>query len=76
MLKDFNLRLVGLFPLGVEIGKPTHFTVNTKAAGKAKLDVNFTGPAKGDAVKDFDIIDNLDNSYTVKYTPIQQVNGL
>ncbi|PIO31737.1 Filamin-A [Aquarana catesbeiana] len=64
----------GLNKSGVEIGKPTHFTVNTKAAGKAKLDVNFTGPAKGDAVKDFDIIDNLDNSYTVKYTPVQQGN--
>ncbi|KAG9477855.1 hypothetical protein GDO78_013048 [Eleutherodactylus coqui] len=64
----------GLNKTGVEIGKPTHFTVNTKAAGKAKLDVNFTGPAKGDAVKDFDVIDNLDNSYTVKYTPVQQGN--
>ncbi|XP_044124640.1 filamin-A isoform X1 [Bufo gargarizans] len=64
----------GLNKSGVEIGKPTHFTVNTKAAGKAKLDVNFTGPAKGDAVKDFEVIDNLDSSYTVKYTPVQQGN--
>ncbi|XP_040261119.1 filamin-A isoform X1 [Bufo bufo] len=64
----------GLNKSGVEIGKPTHFTVNTKAAGKAKLDVNFTGPAKGDAVKDFEVIDNLDNSHTVKYTPVQQGN--
>ncbi|XP_030049986.1 filamin-A isoform X2 [Microcaecilia unicolor] len=64
----------GLHRSGVEIGKPTHFTVGTKGAGKAKLDVQFTGPAKGDAVKDFDIIDNHDNSYTVKYTPVQQGN--
>ncbi|MEE6526296.1 hypothetical protein FKM82_026864, partial [Ascaphus truei] len=64
----------GLNRSGVEIGKPTHFTVNSKAAGKAKLDVQFTGPAKGEAVRDFDIIDNHDNSYTVKYTPVQQGN--
>uniref|UniRef100_A0A6I8RYT2 Filamin A n=1 Tax=Xenopus tropicalis TaxID=8364 RepID=A0A6I8RYT2_XENTR len=64
----------GLNRSGVEIGKPTHFTVNTKAAGKANLDVQFTGPAKGEAVKDFDVIDNHDNTYTVKYTPVQQGN--
>ncbi|XP_069501558.1 filamin-A isoform X4 [Ambystoma mexicanum] len=64
----------GLNKSGVEIGKPTHFTVNTKAAGKAKLDVQFNGPAKGEAVRDFDVIDNHDNSYTVKYTPVQQGN--
>ncbi|XP_053551937.1 filamin-A isoform X2 [Bombina bombina] len=64
----------GLNRSGVEIGKPTHFTVNTKAAGKAKLDVQFTGPTKGEAVRDLDIIDNHDNSYTVKYTPVQQGN--
>lgn len=59
--------------LGVELGKPTHFTVNTKAAGKGKLDVQFSGLAKGDAVRDVDIIDHHDNTYTVKYTPVQQV---
>ncbi|XP_041430934.1 filamin-A isoform X1 [Xenopus laevis] len=64
----------GLNRSGVEIGKPTHFTVNAKAAGKANLDVQFTGPAKGEAVKDFDVIDNHDNTYTVKYTPVQQGN--
>lgn len=58
---------------GVELSKPTHFTVNTKAAGKGKLDVQFSGPAKGDAVRDVDIIDHHDNTYTVKYTPVQQV---
>ena len=58
---------------GVELGKPTHFTVNTKAAGKGKLDVQFSGLAKGDAVRDVDIIDHHDNTYTVKYTPVQQV---
>lgn len=58
---------------GVEVGKPTHFTVLTKGAGKAKLDVHFAGAAKGEAVRDFEIIDNHDYSYTVKYTAIQQV---
>lgn len=59
--------------LGVEVGKPTHFTVLTKGAGKAKLDVHFAGAAKGEAVRDFEIIDNHDYSYTVKYTAVQQV---
>uniref|UniRef100_A0A8C6YKV6 Filamin A n=1 Tax=Naja naja TaxID=35670 RepID=A0A8C6YKV6_NAJNA len=63
----------GLNRTGVEMGKPTHFTVNTKPAGKAKLDVQFTGPAKGDAVRDSEIIDHHDNTYTVRYTPVQQV---
>lgn len=58
---------------GVESGKPTHFTVSTKGAGKAPLDVQFSGPNKGKAVRDFEIIDNYDYSYTVKYTPLQQV---
>lgn len=58
---------------GVELNKPTHFTVSTKGAGKANLDCNFSGPAKGEAVKDFEIINNHDNTHTVKYTPVQQV---
>lgn len=58
---------------GVEVGKPTHFTVLTKGAGKAKLDVQFAGAAKGEVVRDFEIIDNHDYSYTVKYTAVQQV---
>lgn len=57
----------------MEVGKPTHFTVLTKGAGKAKLDVQFAGAAKGEAVRDFEIIDNHDYSYTVKYTAVQQV---
>lgn len=61
---------------GVELGKPTHFTVNAKAAGKGKLDVQFSGLAKGDAVRDVDLIDHHDNTYTVKYTPVQQVATL
>lgn len=60
---------------GVENGKPTHFTVFTKGAGKAPLDVQFNGPMEGDAVKDLDFIDNYDYSHTVKYTPVQQVNS-
>lgn len=55
------------------MGKPTHFTVLTKGAGKAKLNVHFAGAAKGEAVRDFEIIDNHDYSYTVKYTAVQQV---
>lgn len=54
---------------GIESGKPTHFTVLTKGAGKAPLDVSFSAP-----VKDFDVIDNYDYSQTVKYTPSQQVS--
>lgn len=57
----------------MEVGKPTHFTVHTKGAGKAKLDVQFAGPGKGPAVRDFEVIDNHDYSYTVKYTALQQV---
>eukprot|EP00062_Callorhinchus_milii_P024157 gi/632983767/ref/XP_007908811.1/ PREDICTED: filamin-C [Callorhinchus milii] len=64
----------GLSRTGVEVGKPTHFTVYTKGAGKAKLDVQFVGIARGEAVRDFEIIDNHDYSYTVKYTAIQQGN--
>ncbi|XP_011794954.1 PREDICTED: filamin-C isoform X1 [Colobus angolensis palliatus] len=64
----------GLNRTGVEVGKPTHFTVLTKGAGKAKLDVQFAGTAKGEAVRDFEIIDNHDYSYTVKYTAVQQGN--
>uniref|UniRef100_A0A8C1FQE8 Filamin B n=1 Tax=Cyprinus carpio carpio TaxID=630221 RepID=A0A8C1FQE8_CYPCA len=66
----------GLARAGVESGKPTHFTVYTKGAGKAPLDVQFSGPNKGQAVQDFEIIDNYDYSYTVKYTPVQQVGIL
>uniref|UniRef100_A0A452VEC9 Filamin B n=1 Tax=Ursus maritimus TaxID=29073 RepID=A0A452VEC9_URSMA len=62
----------GLSKAGVENGKPTHFTVYTKGAGKAPLNVQFSGPLPGDAVKDLDIIDNYDYSHTVKYTPTQQ----
>ncbi|XP_062418891.1 filamin-A isoform X2 [Pungitius pungitius] len=62
----------GLSRSGVELNKPTHFTVSTKAAGKANLDCTFSGPTKGEAVKDFEIINNHDNTHTVKYTPVQQ----
>ncbi|CAK6970914.1 filamin-A isoform X1 [Scomber scombrus] len=62
----------GLSRSGVELSKPTHFTVNTKGAGKANLDCNFSGPTKAEAVKDFEIINNHDNTHTVKYTPVQQ----
>ena len=61
------------FCAGVESGKPTHFTVFTKGAGKAPLDVQFSGAGKGEPVRDFEIIDNYDYSHTVKYTPVQQV---
>ncbi|KAM6895601.1 filamin-C-like isoform 2-T2 [Xenentodon cancila] len=64
----------GLNRTGVEVGKPTHFTIYTKGAGKAKPEVHFTGAAKGEAVRDFEIIDNHDYSYTVRYTAVQQGN--
>ena len=55
------------------MGTPTHFTIYSKGAGKAKPEVHFTGAAKGEAVRDFEIIDNHDYSYTVRYTAVQQV---
>ncbi|KAM4570007.1 filamin-C-like isoform 1-T1 [Odontesthes bonariensis] len=64
----------GLSRTGVEVGKPTHFTIFTKGAGKAKPEVHFIGAAKGEAVRDFEIIDNHDYSYTVRYTAVQQGN--
>lgn len=69
-------KLLAPFWLGVELNKPTYFTVNTKAAGKAKLDAQFVGPTKAEAVHDFDIVNNHDNTYTVKYTPVQQVSHI
>ncbi|XP_052465193.1 filamin-B isoform X2 [Carassius gibelio] len=62
----------GLARAGVECGKPTHFTVYTKGAGKAPLDVQFSGPNKGQPVQGFEIINNYDYSHTVRYTPLQQ----
>ncbi|KAJ8396992.1 hypothetical protein AAFF_G00010460 [Aldrovandia affinis] len=62
----------GLSRRGVELSKPTHFTVCTKGADKAELDVQFTSTANGEAVRDFDIINNHDNTYTIKYTPVQK----
>lgn len=57
----------------MEVGTPTHFTIYTKGAGKAKPEVHFAAPGPGEAVRDFEIIDNHDYSYTVKYTALQQV---
>ncbi|XP_053939478.1 filamin-C isoform X2 [Cuculus canorus] len=62
----------GLSRTGVEVGQPTHFTVQTRGAGKAPLRVQFGGAGPGPAVRDFEVIDNHDYSYTVKYTPLQQ----
>nr|XP_057923391.1 filamin-C isoform X2 [Doryrhamphus excisus] len=66
----------GLNKSGVEAGKPTHFTVYTKGAGKVQPQVHFLSAAKGDAVRDavrdFEIIDNHNYSYTVRYTAVQQ----
>ncbi|XP_071409029.1 filamin-C [Pithys albifrons albifrons] len=62
----------GLSRTGVEVGTPTHFRVQTRGAGKAPLDVRFVGTGPGPAVADFEVIDNHDYSYTVKYTPLQQ----
>uniref|UniRef100_A0A8B9LSP0 Filamin C, gamma a (actin binding protein 280) n=1 Tax=Astyanax mexicanus TaxID=7994 RepID=A0A8B9LSP0_ASTMX len=57
-----------------ELDTPTHFTIFTKGAGKAKPEVHFSTGQKGNPVKDFEIIDNHDYSYTVKYTALQQGN--
>ncbi|XP_075900104.1 filamin-C-like isoform X3 [Nelusetta ayraudi] len=65
----------GLSKTGVEAGKPTHFTIFTKGAGKAQPEVGFSGGGtgvKGDVVRDFEIIDNHNYSYTVRYTAEQQ----
>ncbi|CAL8242354.1 unnamed protein product [Merluccius merluccius] len=62
----------GLNKTGVEVGKPTHFTIYTKGAGKATPEVSFVGALKGEAVRDFEIIDNHDYSYTVRYSAVQQ----
>ncbi|KAJ3612558.1 hypothetical protein NHX12_020829 [Muraenolepis orangiensis] len=63
----------GLNKTGVEVGKPTHFTIYTKGAGKATPEVSFVGGAlKGEAVRDFEIIDNHDYSYTARYSALQQ----
>ncbi|KAM6960914.1 filamin-C-like [Aplochiton taeniatus] len=64
----------GLNKTGVEVGTPTHFTIYTKGAGIAKPEVTFTAAGPGNAVQDFEIIDNHDYSYTVKYTALQQGN--
>uniref|UniRef100_A0AAQ4Q3S6 Calponin-homology (CH) domain-containing protein n=1 Tax=Gasterosteus aculeatus aculeatus TaxID=481459 RepID=A0AAQ4Q3S6_GASAC len=64
----------GLNKTGVEVGTPTHFIIYTKGAGKAKPGVNFAASGPGEAVRDFEIIDNHDYSYTVKYTALQQGN--
>lgn len=61
---------------GVEVGTPTHFTIYTKGAGKAKPEVHFAASRPGEAVRDFEIIDNHDYSYTVKYTALQQVERI
>ncbi|CAF95123.1 unnamed protein product, partial [Tetraodon nigroviridis] len=64
----------GLNKTGVEVNKPTHFTVYTKGAGKAQPEVHFTAAGKGSVVQDFEIIDNHNYSYTVRYTAVQQGN--
>nr|XP_026692720.1 filamin-B isoform X9 [Ciona intestinalis] len=61
----------GIEKEGVECGKPTHFTIYTKGAGKAKPNVQFK-PARGSykpPASKADILDNKDNTYTVSYTP-------
>ncbi|KAL7862783.1 hypothetical protein SRHO_G00117670 [Serrasalmus rhombeus] len=64
----------GINKTGVQVDTPTHFTIYTKGAGKAKPEVHFSTGQKGNPVKDFEIIDNHDYSYTVKYTALYQGN--
>lgn len=72
-LRDVKGVCVCVCVSGVEVGTPTHFTIYTKGAGKAKPEVHFAASRPGEAVRDFEIIDNHDYSYTVKYTALQQV---
>lgn len=72
-LRSSSMRLKRMCVSGVEVGTPTHFTIYTKGAGKAKPEVHFAASRPGEAVRDFEIIDNHDYSYTVKYTALQQV---
>lgn len=58
---------------GVEVNRPTHFTLYTKGAGKAQPEVRFSAAATANVVRDFEIIDNHNYSYTVRYTALQQV---
>ncbi|KAM9705439.1 LOW QUALITY PROTEIN: filamin-C-like [Menidia menidia] len=63
----------GLTRTGVEVGKPTHFSVFTKGAGKARPEVRLSrGGGAADPVRDFEIIDNHDYSYTARYTALQE----
>ncbi|KAK6317281.1 hypothetical protein J4Q44_G00126810 [Coregonus suidteri] len=62
---------IPIMPFRIKVD-PSHDA--NKGAGKAKPEVHFTGAAKGDAVQDFEIIDNHDYSYTVRYTAVQQGN--
>uniref|UniRef100_A0A8C4N1W2 Calponin-homology (CH) domain-containing protein n=1 Tax=Eptatretus burgeri TaxID=7764 RepID=A0A8C4N1W2_EPTBU len=62
----------GVSKTGVQLNQPTQFTVTTKGAGQAKLDVQFTGSTKGNPVRNMSIKDNKDDTHTVAYTPIQQ----
>nr|XP_039265539.1 filamin-C-like isoform X3 [Styela clava] len=59
----------GLEKDGVESGKPTHFTIHTRGAGKAKPDVKFRPKNQHAVAAKPEIIDNGDSTYTVKYTP-------
>ncbi|XP_072216805.1 filamin-C-like, partial [Excalfactoria chinensis] len=61
----------GISRTGVQCGCPTHFTVQTRGAGKAPLDVQFGGAAQS-GVSDLQLIDNGDYSHTVKYTAMRQ----
>lgn len=70
---EVHINLIISHCTGVQVATPTHFTIYTKGAGKAKPEVHFSTGQKGNAVKDFEIIDNHDYSYTVKYTALQQV---
>nr|CAB3246486.1 filamin-C-like [Phallusia mammillata] len=61
----------GIEPDEAQCGVPTEFKIFTRGAGKAKPDVQFK-PARGSyraPAKEPEIIDNKDDTYTVKYTP-------
>ena len=50
---------------GVQCGKPTHFTIDTKGAGKAKPDVKFK-PARGSYRAPADEAKIVDNKVRIR----------
>uniref|UniRef100_A0AAQ4S922 Calponin-homology (CH) domain-containing protein n=1 Tax=Gasterosteus aculeatus aculeatus TaxID=481459 RepID=A0AAQ4S922_GASAC len=61
----------GVEKTGLKANEPTYFTVDCGEAGQGE---HVLRDGVSEAVRDFEIIDNHDYSYTVKYTALQQGN--